>query len=134
MNERFDFLTPIATPAAARQFIVNMSRAGVLFHFDDNPADVITADGRPLFAPDDVPAVRARVAELFALLADPFELAVALTSYPEFFDMDAAELSDRIDVLYQTMPADDHARNWDGHAELEALELALKIKNGEGDA
>ena len=48
----------------------------------------------------------------------------AFQSYPEFFDMDIEELEDRIDVLVRMMPDDDHARNWDGFEELEALELA----------
>lgn len=50
----------------------------------------------------------------------------ALLDYPEFFEMDAKELEDRIDVMKWKIPSDDHARNWDGWDELSALEIALK--------
>lgn len=57
----------------------------------------------------------------------------ALNRYPEFFDMDDAELADRIDVLWQMrIPDDDSARNVDADIwnELSALELARAVKKG----
>ena len=70
---------PITTKAEAVRFVVDLHEADRLFHFDDDPAEIINAHtGKPLFKPDDIEPLRQRVAELFTLI-DPFEVAINLT-------------------------------------------------------
>ena len=70
---------PITTKAEAVRFVVDLHEADKLFHFDDEPSEVINAHtGEPLFKPDDIEPLRQRVAELFTLI-DPFEIAINLT-------------------------------------------------------
>lgn len=71
----------IRTAADADAFIRALHADGNLYHFDDNPDDIINlGTGEPVFDPDEVPALRGRVGEMFALDGyDPFELAVQLT-------------------------------------------------------
>lgn len=62
---------------AAIQFIFNLEEQGRLFHFDDDPADVIDAyTGRRVFTSAEAPAIREGVALCFATLQDPFYFLV----------------------------------------------------------
>ena len=55
------------------QFIFNLEEQGRLFHFDDDPAQVVNFfTGAPIFTPDELPEIRAAVARCFATLQDPF--------------------------------------------------------------
>lgn len=75
---------PLRTKEEAEAFIRALHAANLLFHFDDSPDDIVeTRTGARTFTDDEVPHVRARVNELFALLADPFALAVDLTNEPD---------------------------------------------------
>jgi hypothetical protein len=70
---------PITTKAEAVRFVVDLHEADRLFHFEDEPSDVINAHtGEPLFQPEEIEPLRQRVAELFTLI-DPFEIAINLT-------------------------------------------------------
>lgn len=72
---------PLKTREEAEEFVRALHAAGLLFHFDDSPETIIDArtDAR-VFTDAEAARVRLRVAELFALLGDPFALAVALTN------------------------------------------------------
>lgn len=70
---------PITTKAEAVRFVVDLHEADKLFHFDDEPAEVINAHtGEPLFKPEEIEPLRQRISELFMLI-DPFEVAIILT-------------------------------------------------------
>jgi hypothetical protein len=70
---------PITTKAEAVRFVVDLHEADKLFHFEDDPAEIIsTRTGEPLFSPADIEPLRERIAELFTLI-DPFEIAITLT-------------------------------------------------------
>ena len=57
----------------AIQFIFDLEEQGRLFHFDDDPAEVVNFfTGAPIFTPDELPEIRAGVAHCFATLQDPF--------------------------------------------------------------
>lgn len=57
----------------AIQFIFDLEEQGRLFHFDDDPAQVVNFfTGAPVFKPDELPEIRAGVARCFATLQDPF--------------------------------------------------------------
>jgi len=57
----------------AIQFIFDLEEQGRLFHFDDDPAQVVNFfTGAPVFKPDELPEIRAGVAHCFATLQDPF--------------------------------------------------------------
>ena len=69
---------PITTKAEAVRFVVDLHEADKLFHFEDDPAEIINAHtGKPLFKPDEIDLISQRVAELFTLI-DPFEIAITL--------------------------------------------------------
>jgi hypothetical protein len=72
----------IVTAADADAFIRALHADGKLYHFDDNPDDIVfDATGAPVFECDEVPALRGRVGEMFAIDGyDPFALAVQLTN------------------------------------------------------
>jgi hypothetical protein len=70
---------PITTRAEAVRFVVDLHEADKLFHFEDEPSDIVNArTGEPLFKPEEIEPLRQRVAELFTLI-DPFEIAITLT-------------------------------------------------------
>jgi len=57
----------------AIQFIFDLEEQGRLFHFDDDPAQIVNFfTGAPVFTPDELPAIREGVARCFATLQDPF--------------------------------------------------------------
>lgn len=57
----------------AIQFIFDLEEQGRLFHFDDDPGEVVNFfTGAPIFTPDELPEIRAGVAHCFATLQDPF--------------------------------------------------------------
>lgn len=74
----FDLTTPIESAADAVCFIVDLDRAGLLFHFDDDPASIVNSAGGRIFTDEQCPLVSVRVAELFEHLADPFAVALQL--------------------------------------------------------
>lgn len=124
-----DYSTPITSEAAARQFIVDLFHADKLFHFDDAPETIIDGNGNRIFNDTEVPLISQRVTELFAYLSDPFAIAVSINQYPEFFDMDIAELTSRLSAFWRSIPDSDDARNVD-YNESDALELAIQTKKG----
>lgn len=72
---------PIRSEDEARKWIKDLHEAGLSFHFDDPPDEVINVrTNERIFHDDDVVLIRARVAELFDFQFDPFELALALIS------------------------------------------------------
>jgi len=75
----------------AIQFIFDLEEQGRLFHFDDDPAQIVNFfTGAPVFTPDELPAIREGVARCFATLQDPF-----------FFLMEATkDMHDRTELVY----------------------------------
>lgn len=59
--------TPIKSLDDARTFILGLVALDLLFHFEDDPADVCETIGSYTFQPCEVPLVRDRVRELYAL-------------------------------------------------------------------
>lgn len=75
------FLQPLTTREQAEQFILRLEREDLSFHFDDSPTEIIRfGSGERVFTDAEAAALRTRVAELFALLDDPFELPAACTN------------------------------------------------------
>ena len=74
-----DHTKPLHTKEDAEGYIRALHYAGMGFHFDHPVAEIINGStGKPLFTADECRHVENRVDELFALLDDPFELAVDL--------------------------------------------------------
>lgn len=124
-----NYKTPIQSTIDAQNFIVALHKAGKLFHFDDSPETIVDHDRAPIFAESEISNIKARVNELFTYLADPFEWAIALVNFPEFFDLSLPDIESHIDVIWtMRVPDGDHARNLDEDTqnELDALELARK--------
>lgn len=61
---------PIATREAGEAFIWALGRAGLMFHFEDSPSEIVNASG-PVFTEEESPLVAARVRELYALSWGP---------------------------------------------------------------
>jgi hypothetical protein len=75
----------------AIQFIFDLEEQGRLFHFDDDPAQIVNFfTGAPVFMRDELPAIREGVARCFATLQDPF-----------FFLMEATkDMHDRTEIVF----------------------------------
>jgi hypothetical protein len=72
--------TVIETEADAQGFFFQLNQLGMLFHPEDNPADVInSATGQALFTPEQVELVRQRIDEVYAVMDDPCELILTMT-------------------------------------------------------
>lgn len=71
------------------QFIFNLEEQGRLFHFDDDPAEVVNARGR-VFTEEELPEIRAGVARCFATLQDPFFFLCGATK----------DMHDRAELVY----------------------------------
>lgn len=70
--------TRIPTYENPKQWIAAMADAGLLFHFDDDPQDIVNEHGERLFTEDESTEVRATVARLFLDTdGDPFELVLS---------------------------------------------------------
>tara|TARA_R110000824_G_scaffold180061_7_gene360474 strand:+ start:4787 stop:5677 length:891 start_codon:yes stop_codon:yes gene_type:complete len=69
--------TPLKTQASAELFIRKLWQSGKGFHLDDDPKDIIDEQGRPIFSAFEARHLRDRQDELFALLDDPHEAALA---------------------------------------------------------
>ena len=72
-----DYRTPLQTLDDCIQWFIDLRDEGLLFHPEDDPASIVRSlNGAPVFAPDDVPHIRARIDECFALLDDPCQVAL----------------------------------------------------------
>lgn len=77
---------PITTLDEGKRWICDLVMAGLLFHFEDDPADILGGpDWGPLFTPEEAAIVRERVAELYALpgWADSCPIGFALDHLKE---------------------------------------------------
>lgn len=59
---------PITTLDEGKRWICDLVMAGLLFHFEDDPAEILGGPGwAPLFTAEESAIIRERVAELYAL-------------------------------------------------------------------
>lgn len=65
----------IRSIADAKAFIRALHADGLFFHLEDDPSDVVGADGLPIFTDDDCMAILQRQEEIWALTSDPCQLA-----------------------------------------------------------
>ena len=74
-------LDPITTRKEAEDFIIELERQGLMWHFDDAPDTVINGNTRtPLFTDAEAAAAACRVWELREVMGDPFGLALAISN------------------------------------------------------
>jgi hypothetical protein len=72
--------TVIETEADAQGFFFQLNQLGMIFHPEDNPADVInSATGQALFTHEQVELVRQRINEVYAVMDDPCEFILTMT-------------------------------------------------------
>jgi hypothetical protein len=76
------FLTPLLSLADCEGFFFCLEQDGLLFHPEDDPANVINANGR-VFTDQEADAVRQRVSEAYELMDDPCEYILRMTE-PDF--------------------------------------------------
>ena len=75
--------TPITNDAEARAYLVALATEGKAYHLDDDPADVVDVEGRPVFTTEEAGLLRQRTAEarqhctvdVFEVLLDAIESA-----------------------------------------------------------
>ena len=73
---------PLRTADEARKWIKALHDADLMFHFDDDPAEIISIEtDQRIFHDDDLVLIRARVAELFDFDFCPFEYTLALMGH-----------------------------------------------------
>jgi hypothetical protein len=84
-----DYMTRrIYTIADAHAFVRALDAEGLFFHLEDDPSDVVGADGLPIFTDDDCMAILQRQAEIWALTNDPCQLAADALGEGEGEDFD----------------------------------------------
>lgn len=70
-----DYMTRrIYTIADAHAFVRALDADGLFFHMEDDPTDVVNADG-PVFTDDECAVILQRQEEIWALTDDPCQLA-----------------------------------------------------------
>lgn len=76
---------PITTIDEGKRWIRDLIAAGLLFHFEDDPAEILGGpDWAPLFDPEEAAIVRERVAELYSFdWADSCPIGFALDHLKE---------------------------------------------------
>ena len=66
------FNKKLTTPEKAKQFILNLKKNDLAFHFDDDIEDIFKSQLNQL----QIKELKERIKELFKLLNDPFEYLV----------------------------------------------------------
>jgi hypothetical protein len=76
------FLIPLTSFADCEGFFFCLDQDGLLFHPEDDPANVINDQGQ-LFNPEEIKALRQRIDEAYEFMDDPCEFILSMTS-PSF--------------------------------------------------
>jgi hypothetical protein len=76
------FLTPLLSLSDCEGFFFCLEQDGLLFHPEDDPANVINANGR-VFTDQEANAIRQRVSEAYEFMDDPCEYILRMTE-PDF--------------------------------------------------
>jgi hypothetical protein len=76
------FLDPIKSGSDAEGFFFCLYQDGLLFHPEDDPANVINDQGQ-LFDPEEVKALKQRIDEAYEFMNDPCEFILSMTE-PDF--------------------------------------------------
>jgi hypothetical protein len=76
------FLTPLTSLSDCEGFFFCLDQDGLLFHPEDDPANVINDQGQ-LFKPEEVKALRQRIDEAYEFMDDPCEYILSMTE-PDF--------------------------------------------------
>jgi hypothetical protein len=72
------FTTPLASFADCEGFFFCLDQQGLLFHPEDDPANVINDSGR-IFTDSEANAIRRRIDEVFEFMDDPCEYILEMT-------------------------------------------------------
>lgn len=109
----------IRTYADAVKFLLELYRNDELYHLDDDAADIVDLEGKPLFTPQEAAAIEPLMKEVFDVCPDPFEICMNLIERGEFLQaMTSARklLAEERDVFFE---GEDDTRN-------EAVAAALR--------
>jgi hypothetical protein len=74
------FLTPLTSLADCEGFFFCLEQDNLLFHPEDDPANVINANGR-VFTDQEANAIRQRVSEAYEFMDDPCNFILTLSSF-----------------------------------------------------
>lgn len=86
-----DYMTRrIYTIADAHAFVRALDADGLFFHLEDDPTDVVNADG-PVFTDDECAVILQRQEEIWTLTSDPCQLAADAIGEGESEDFDEDE-------------------------------------------
>lgn len=77
----------IYTIADAHAFVRALDADGLFFHLEDDPTDVVNADG-PVFTDDECAVILQRQEEIWTLTSDPCQLAADAINEGESEDFD----------------------------------------------
>ena len=76
------FITPIKSESDAQGFFFCLDQQGLLFHPEDDPANVINSHGR-IFTDPEATAIRQRIDEVYEFMDDPCNFILSMTE-PDF--------------------------------------------------
>ncbi len=76
------FLTPLTSLADCEGFFFCLEQDSLLFHPEDDPANVINEQGR-IFSDSEANAIRQRISEAYEFMDDPCEFILRMTE-PDF--------------------------------------------------
>ena len=71
------FITPIKSEADAEGFFFCLDQQGLLFHPEDDPANVTNDSGR-IFTDSEATAIRKRIDEVYEFMDDPCEFILSM--------------------------------------------------------
>lgn len=82
MQKQFEQLlfTPIQSENDAQGFYYELESLGLLFHPEDDPAQIINKNGR-VFTDPEAQALRERVEETYTFMVDPCDYILTLDTY-----------------------------------------------------
>jgi len=66
--------TPITNIREAKDFLHCLEDSGKMFHFDDDPSEIVDMNGLHIFTKDEASHIDKRLEELFSVERDPFGL------------------------------------------------------------
>ena len=72
------FITPIKSESDAQGFFFCLDQQGLLFHPEDDPANVINDSGQ-IFTESEAHAIRQRIDEVYEFMDDPCEYILSMT-------------------------------------------------------
>jgi hypothetical protein len=77
------FAVPVTSLEQAHAFLRSLFDAGLLFHPEDAPSDIVDGFGIPLFSDEESTLLEQRIAEIYTFDADPCGFCLTLQGWSD---------------------------------------------------